>query len=217
MLRKISEFDLSFTELDENQNHEDYIVVWASPNTIPPKLNCLVDYLKPYDSNDSCIRYITQVKSERKILLVITDFKSVLHFEGFAQIQSIYVLQEDEENIEFTKGDHPKTVSIFKNQDELTERLRKDILLTYRNDLPISISSLNEITTEQSLTNLHGNTLMFLWDQLFNYYLMKSPGINMDQLKADMLEQCRREYQDNERVLEKKIKKIRQSYIEVKF
>ena len=39
----------------------------------------------------------------------------------------------------------------------------------------------------------------------------------MDQLKADMLEQCRREYQDNERVLEKKIKKIRQSYIEVKF
>ena len=68
-------------------------------------------------------------------------------------------MQEDEKNIEFTKGDHPKLVSIFKSQDELAERLRKDILLTYTNDFPISISSLNEITTEQSLTNLHGEYL----------------------------------------------------------
>lgn len=197
------EYDLTSTELDEIQNHDDFIVVWASPNPIPPRLKNLSDYLQTYDSNESCIQYITQVKSDRKILLVSTDLKSVLRFEDFPQIQFIYVLQKEEKNIEITKNDHLKFIGIFKDQDELIDRLRKDIVLTYRNELPISISSLNEITTERYLTNLHGNTLMFLWDQLFNYYLIKFPKVNMDQLKANMLEQCRFEYRDNQRALEK--------------
>ena len=197
----MSVFDLSCTELDEIQNHDDFIVVWASPNDVPSKLNYLVDYLKKYHSQENCIDYIKQVKSDRKILLVTNDLQSISVFEDLKQIQSIYVLQEDNQNTELNRNDHPKVVGIFENQDQLTDRLRKDILLTYRNDLPISVSSLNEITTEQSLTNLHGNTLMFLWDQLFIYYLLKSPNIDMNKAKTDMLEQCRLEYENNEIVL----------------
>ena len=77
------------------------------------------------------------------------------------------------------------------------------MLLTYRSDLPITISSLNEITIEQSLINLHGNSLIFLWSQIFIYYLIKPPKVDMEKLKKDMLEQCQFEYKNNQRELNK--------------
>ena len=67
----MSVFDLSCTELDEIQNHDDFIVVWASPNDVPSKLNYLVDYLKKYHSQENCIDYIKQVKSDRKMGSVV--------------------------------------------------------------------------------------------------------------------------------------------------
>ena len=70
-LYEMSVFDLSCTELDEIQNHDDFIVVWASPNDVPSKLNYLVDYLKKYHSQENCIDYIKQVKSDRKMGSVV--------------------------------------------------------------------------------------------------------------------------------------------------
>jgi hypothetical protein len=77
----------------------------------------------------------------------------------------------------------PKLIGIFTDEHKLIERLRNDILLTYRHDLSITTSCLHEITTEQSLTSLHGNTLMFMWNQLFIYYLVRAYGADMAQLK----------------------------------
>jgi tetratricopeptide (TPR) repeat protein len=196
-------FDLSSTELNEIQNHDDFIVIWISSDDVPNELKIFVDYLKKFDSNETCINYINQFKTERKILLVLTDLESLSNFEDFVQIHSIYIFKKELQNNQFDKKNHSKLVDIFENIDKLIDRLRKDILLTYRNDLPISISSLKEITTEQSLMNLLGNTLMFMWNQLFIYYLIKSPNIDMNKLKKDMLEQCRFEYTNNESELKK--------------
>jgi tetratricopeptide (TPR) repeat protein len=88
----------------------------------------------------------------------------------------------------------PKLIGIFTDEHKLIERLRNDILLTYRHDLSITTSCLHEITTEQSLTSLHGNTLMFMWNQLFIYYLVRAYGADMAQLKNEMINQCRLEY-----------------------
>jgi len=46
-------------------------------------------------SCETCISYINQLKNERKILLVLTDLKSVSNFEDFIQIQSIYIFEKE--------------------------------------------------------------------------------------------------------------------------
>jgi hypothetical protein len=72
--------------------------------------------------------------------------------------------------------------------NNLIDRLRKDILLTHRSDLPISSSSINEIKIEQSLTSLHGNTLPFLWNQIFFHYLIKPSTMHIEELKGKYVE-----------------------------
>ena len=195
--------DLSLTKLNEIQNHDDFIVIWISADNLPDELQNFADYLKKFDSNEESINYIKQIKSENKIFLVLTNLKSLSNFEDLIQIQSIYILEKDNQNIEFNKENDRKLVDIFNDLTQLINRLRKDILLRYRNDLPINISSINEISIEQSLIHLHGNTLMFIWNQFFFHYLIKSSDVNMDELKKEMLEQCRLEYQNNQQELKK--------------
>lgn len=156
-------FDLSSTELNEFQNFGHY--------------------LKKYHSNESCINYINAIKSERKILRVLTELESLSNFHVLIQIQSIYLFLKESLSCKFNKENYSKLIDQFTDIDELISRLRKDILLTYRNDLSMNTSSINEITIEQSLTNLHGNSIMLLYNHLLVYYLIKSQNLNMNDLK----------------------------------
>ncbi|CAF4237440.1 unnamed protein product, partial [Rotaria sordida] len=78
------------------------------------------------------------------------------------------------------------------------ERLRHDILLTYRHDLPITIQCLDEIKTEQSLMSLDKNEYTILWNQAFIYHLVNDLDIDMNELKKNMIEQCQLEYSNNQ-------------------
>ena len=98
------------------------------------------------------------------------------------------------ENIDFCS----KRVKFFTDESKLIERLRSDILLTYRHDLPIIISCLDEIQIEQSLLSLDKNTFLLLWNQLFIYYLVNGLDVDMDKLKENMIEQRRSEYKTNQ-------------------
>ena len=194
-------YNLSLTKLDEIQNHEDFHVVWLSMDDIPNSITNFADYLMKCDTRENCIKQIEMFKSERKILLVLTmDLEYLSSFEDLTQIQAIYLLQKQGENFQFNKQDHPKLIALFQDINDLIDRLRKDILLTYRSDLPINISSLNENNIEQSLTGLHGNSLALLWNQYFIYYLIRYPDKNMKKL---MLDQCRFEYKNNKNELSK--------------
>lgn len=185
-------------ELNEILNHEDFILLWIPSNDAPDEFKKLVPHLSELYSIETGLNYINQLKSHSKIFLVLKNFESLIHFENLSQIQSIYIFKTEDEHMQFNTKVRPKLSGIFEDVTELIDRLRKDVLLTYRSDLPISISSIKEIKIEQSLTNLHENTLMFLWDQLFIYYLIKSPNINKSKLKSDMIEQCKLEYQDDQ-------------------
>ncbi len=88
-------------------------------------------------------------------------------------------------------------VNIFTDVYTLIERLRQDILLTYRDDFPIDKSYLHEMKIELSLINFNQTTLMFLWNQLFLFTLVNPSSINLDALKSDMIKQCRLECQND--------------------
>jgi tetratricopeptide (TPR) repeat protein len=191
---------LSATEINELQNHDDFKVIWfGSDNYVSNELNNFTDYLEKYCSFEECYNHISKIRSELKILLVLTDFyQNLSDFHDLPQVQSIYILNKNLVD----KQNYPKVVNIFTDERMLIERLRQDILLTYRNDLPISISSINEISIEQTLTSFDKNSLLFRWNQLFIYYLVHSSNIDMNQLKKDMIEQCQFEYDNNHEQLD---------------
>ncbi|CAF1166622.1 unnamed protein product [Adineta steineri] len=195
----MNEFNLSSTTLDEIQNHDDFRVVWCSEdNYVSNELTYFAHYLEKCDSIDTCKNYIREIKSERKILLVLINlFKHVAEFVGLSQIQSIYILEKDHQNIHYDKENFSESIHIFTNESLLIDRLRHDILLTYRNDLPISVSYLDEIKHEQSFINSDTHTYLFLWNQLFFYLLVNSDDLDMNKLKTDMIQQCQLEYNDN--------------------
>lgn len=144
----MSEFNLSSTKLNETQNHDDFQVFWCSLKDIPNELQHFVDYLTKFDTWQECAIHIAEkVRSDRKILLVLItsdSFGFVSYFNDFPQIHAIYVLDENFEKL--NEQNKPKKLNgIFINECALIDRLRRDILLTYRNDLSISISSLHDI------------------------------------------------------------------------
>ncbi|CAF4544167.1 unnamed protein product [Rotaria sp. Silwood2] len=196
----MAECKLSLTELNEIQNHEDFRVVWfSSDNNVPNELARFVDYLEKCDSFETCNNYIKRFQSERMIILVLIElFEYLSDFNNLLQIQSIYVVQRNFQNMGYEKQKYSKLVNIFTDERTLIERLRHDILLTYRHDLSITISCLDEIKTEQSLISLDKNEYTLLWNQVFIYFLVNDSDIDMNRLKKNMIEQCQLEYSNNQ-------------------
>ncbi|CAF1190173.1 unnamed protein product [Rotaria sp. Silwood1] len=195
----MTEFKLSSTKLNEIQNHDDFRVVWLSlDNNFPNELANCVDYLEKCDSFETCNNYVKGFQSERIILLVLIDLYEYLSkFNSLPQIQSIYVLERNLRNIRYEEQKDSKLVEVFTDERTLIERLRHDILLTYRHDLPITISRLNDTKSEQSLMSLDKNSYTLLWNQVLIYCLVNDPYTDMDCLKKTMIEQCRLEYSND--------------------
>lgn len=194
---------ISSTRLDELQNHEDFRIVWlySDGNALSQPDKHFFDYFQQFDSWDQCMYYIESFESERKIFIVLTDFFDYLPYvNGLSQIHRIYILDKLSQcNLYGEK--YSKLVNIFINENELIERIRQDILLTYRDDLPITISHLKEMQNEQSLTNLDDTMQQFIWHYLFVHYLVNASEVDMNQLKQVMIEQSRLEYRNNKNAL----------------
>ncbi|CAF1343900.1 unnamed protein product [Rotaria sordida] len=205
----MARFKLLLTKLDEIQNHDDFRVVWfSSDNNFPHELAHFVDYLEKYESFETCDNYVKEFQSERMIILVLIElFEYLSYFNSLLQIQSIYIVQRNLQNMEYEKQKYSKLVNIFTDERTLIERLRHDILLTYRHDLPITISCLDEIKTEQSLMSLNTHSYTLLWNQTFMHHLVNDPDIDMNRLKKNMIEQCQLEY-SNDQVELNKIKEF---------
>lgn len=201
----MSDFILSSTLLNETQNHDDFKVIWCgSYSYVSKELIHFIDRLDKYDTFETCDNDIKKIKTQRKVLLVLTSFFDHLaYFNDLPQIQSIYILGKNLKNVKYEKEKYTKLIHVFPDERALIERLRQDILLTYRNDLPISISYIQEMTNDQSLISLGKNMSLFLWNQLFTYYLVNSRDIDMKKLKQDMIEQCQLEYQNDPTELSK--------------
>ncbi|CAF4199498.1 unnamed protein product [Rotaria sordida] len=165
-------FNLSSTPLNEIQNHEDYKIVWFSTDSNIPYKEQIIDYLIPFNSFEDCDDYIINVQSDRKILLVLINFfEYVSYYNDFPQIQSIYVLERNLQNINYENQTYSKRVNTFTNEHALIERLRQDILLTYRNDL--SIKYQNEEVQLNSINDFENNCT--LDDAL--YWYTKEPFV----------------------------------------
>ena len=199
----MSEYLLSSTPLQGLQNHEAFQIVWLDPdNHITQEVKNMTEFLEQCSTIEQCIKYIKSVKNDQSILLVLADsFDRIMELHRYNQIHLIYVLNNN--NQQQIKRKYPESVRFFSHEKNLVEHLRRDIILTYRYDLPISLSSIDSMNNDQSLIVLD-ETTFFYWNQLFIHYLVHDENVkSMDQLKQEMIEQCRSEYANNEPVLKK--------------
>ena len=148
--------------------------------------------------------YIKGIQSERKIFLVLIHlFEHASYFNNFPQIQSIYALEENPQDVQYEKSKHSKLISIFTDEQKLIKKLRQDIVLTFRDDFPINTSCLKEMKNEQSLISLDNATVMFLWNLVFTYYLFNPSDTDMGELKKIMINQSQLEYKNDPKELVK--------------
>lgn len=189
----------SSTKLDTIQYHEYFKVVWFSlDNDAPNELGDFIDYFEKCHSFEACNNYITRSEDESRILLILVDlFEHLPYFGNLSRIQSIYLLGRNIPNVKEKELRCPKLVRIFTEKSLLTDKLKQDIRLNYRNDFSMHISRLNEAIKEQSLMALDKSAHTLLWYQLVIYDLAHSPNLQMDELKKEMIKQCQLEYSDN--------------------
>ncbi|CAF1665064.1 unnamed protein product [Rotaria magnacalcarata] len=187
---------LSSTKLNDIPNHDDFRIIWISFDNAPRDLVDFDNHLKKYESCEACENDIKKFESKLRFVAIVKNSIPETDFESLCQIQSIYILLEKNVNIDYNPTNHPKVVGSFKNIDAILNHL-------LRRYLSISTSSLQEIKSEQSLTKLDEKTFIFLWNQIFIYYLIHPNEANMEQLKMDMLEQCELDYNNNEVQLRK--------------
>ena len=108
----MTEYNLSSTELDKVQNHEDFIVVWLS--STPTEIENFGGYLKKYTAFKDGINCMKQIQSEGKIFLVLCDFfEHVSYLNSFSPIRAIYILNK---HGNYEDGKHSKQLMSSKTK-----------------------------------------------------------------------------------------------------
>ena len=187
------DFRLSSLSLNERHNHESFQVFWlSSENNVPSEFDTMGGSVQIYGSFEQCECDIRAINIEGKLFLVLTNFVEHLpYFNELFQIQFIYILDRHNHYKSLDVKRHSKLVGIFTDEHKLIQRIRRDMLLTYRSDLGYDICPSKGIDIELSFTKVDANTGHFIWSQLFIYQLIQSDHLDMCQSKMDMLKQLR--------------------------
>ncbi|CAF4597107.1 unnamed protein product, partial [Rotaria sp. Silwood2] len=195
--------------ISRNINLEDFTVIWldASVNKSEDCLNTtaqlrsVINYIKTFDKMDECIDCIYEYYTE-KIFFIISGAlgeQLVPDIHDLQQIQYIYIYCLNKDKHEQWVSNYPKIQGVFTDRNTLCSTLKQNVIEQTRNADVI----------ENSLRNLNENSASLLWFEALLEVLIRMEYGNND--KADMIEQCRSYYADNESVL-KNIDEFDQCY-----
>jgi hypothetical protein len=114
----MTDYILSSSELNVIQNYDGYKVIWfGSRNYVPRELRSITDYIDECYTFEGCDNHIKNVRSERRILLVFTDFYQRLsYFNNLFQVQSIYILKINSSNLKYKKVNYSKLIDSFTDE-----------------------------------------------------------------------------------------------------
>ncbi|CAF2812392.1 unnamed protein product [Rotaria sp. Silwood2] len=195
--------------ISRNINLEDFTVIWldASVNKSEDCLNTkaqlrsVINFIKTFDKMDECIDCIYEYYTE-KIFFIISGAlgeQLVPDIHDLQQIQYIYIYCLNKDKHEQWVSNYPKIQGVFTDRNTLCSTLKQNVIEQTRNADVI----------ENSLRNLNENSASLLWFEALLEVLIRMEYGNND--KADMIEQCRSYYADNESVL-KNIDEFDQCY-----
>ncbi|CAF5093031.1 unnamed protein product, partial [Rotaria sp. Silwood1] len=150
---------------------------------------------------DDCIDCINEYYTE-KIFFIISGVlgeQLVPKIHNLKQIQYIYIYCLDKDKHEQWISNYAKIQGVFTDRNTLCSTLKQDVIERTKNTNIV----------ENSLRNLNENRTSLLWFEILLEVLIRMEYDKKD--KADMIEQCRLYYSDNESVL-KDIDEFDQNY-----
>ncbi|CAF3838532.1 unnamed protein product, partial [Rotaria sp. Silwood1] len=195
--------------ISRNINLEDFTVIWLDANinksedclNTKVQLRSIINYIKTFDMMDDCIDCINEYYTE-KIFFIISGVlgeQLVPKIHNLKQIQYIYIYCLDKDKHEQWISNYAKIQGVFTDRNTLCSTLKQDVIERTKNTNIV----------ENSLRNLNENRTSLLWFEILLEVLIRMEYDKKD--KADMIEQCRLYYSDNESVL-KDIDEFDQNY-----
>ncbi|CAF1241946.1 unnamed protein product [Didymodactylos carnosus] len=198
-------------EKRQEKNLETFSLVWLDEN-----VNCyinvqlafrqVINFLKPFDNEDECERYIKQVKNEKLILIVskryAENITSRIHDQSQLSVVYVYSLNDTtgsaNNDNETWANKYTKIITTIKNFDQLVLTLAKDQCLRERNESLTAIFSIFN-REENSCKNLKTENNNFMWSQLFIEVLLRMEYSNTS--KNELITICKQNYAGNTREL----------------
>ncbi|CAF1115678.1 unnamed protein product, partial [Rotaria sordida] len=158
-----------FTSQDDNL--ETFSLLWLDRSVnktednicAQEELQATINQLKTFEDPDQCIRYISTVPKEDRIVLIVSGQlgrQIVPHLQSFEQVLSIYVYCYDQNSNEQWSAMYPKVKAVVTHVKELIARIQFDHEKQQQNkiyeSLPISIFD-PKIVHEKLTTDLQGH------------------------------------------------------------
>lgn len=175
------------------------------------RLRRMIDHLLTFNSKNAFLEYFNSEIQGEQIFLIVSgkDGELVIpQIHSTSKILSIYVFCNDiSKHEQWTKAFN-KICGVFHSKDALFEKLIKDIKLSLTNLLPIRILGKTDIV-QKSLYDLTLEGARSMWFQLLIEALVKMK--HPDEAKSDLLEICRKQYENN-KAAQKKIDDFDQTY-----
>jgi hypothetical protein len=152
--------------------------------------------IESFTDPNECTDFITHLE-DKKVFCLIDDQlveHIILFLDHSPLVTSIYVICTNEQRHEFWAKDHSKAKGIYGDILSITEALKRDVQLVYRNATPVTI--LSPTSSSQPTNTLNA---MFMYCELLKEtFLEMNHG---EQAKRTLVDLCKREYADNESAL----------------
>ncbi|UJR07652.1 hypothetical protein I4U23_011940 [Adineta vaga] len=151
---------------------KDYMVLWLDTNRVfsneenqefISRLRSIVDTVKVYNQLDQCIEFLEKIKDEKVFLIMSDCFARQISSleEQFNQLNSIYVLCNQEFKVNEIVQTYRKGRGIFTKMEQLCNELKKDIRQLINDSVSTSI-----IPATANMNDLKGLDPIFMYSQL---------------------------------------------------
>ncbi|CAF1233983.1 unnamed protein product [Rotaria sp. Silwood1] len=204
----IRQLNFSLTEefhLINDENLEEMSIIWLDSNIhktddcleMMNALRSIINDLHAYDNIDKCINYINSIRTDEKIVFIVSGplgEKIIPDIYQSPKIVSIYIFCYDKTKHEVWSNQYKaKIQGVFNEKNLLYSKLISDVNLQLRNFLPISV--LSENAKQKSITDLNRQSTSFMWFQLLIGILIHLK--HNEHAKDEMINACRKQYKGN--------------------
>ena len=148
----------------------------------------MINFVEIFHDPNDCLAFINSIVNE-KILLIVSDHLGhpfVSKVQDLQQVKKIYVLCENEDQIENWSTNQPKIAGIFINLENIIQSINNFIEKDEENLLSFSITSTNINQKEESDFLIHLILRDILLDQ-----------DEMNESKKELIDFVREEYKNN--------------------
>ncbi|CAF1196544.1 unnamed protein product [Rotaria sordida] len=116
--------------------------------SIIKQFRSLINFLKIFNDIDDCVAFINSVFNEKIIFILSNSFVNLIlpRIEGLQQIFTIYILSDNNNEINYSSFKQLKVQGLYKNFNDIYEQISKDIHKIKR-DLVMYINMSSNSTT----------------------------------------------------------------------